>query len=77
MNKKTIKKRVREMLKMAQRDLDRTVDQALASGALTEEMKEDNYLLPKMLITIYFNKKPFEPLDERNRRDMNNLAKFI
>lgn len=53
------------------------LNQALNSGALTDEYKEDNYLLAKAVITIWGRKETYAPLDHVNKAHVRNLEYFI
>jgi len=53
------------------------LDKAYVSGALSEEQKENNYLLPKAVITVWCRKEPYGPLDTSTKKEVKNLERFI
>jgi hypothetical protein len=69
---------IHELLMTSEKDLVEMVEKASTSGALTDSMKEEgNYLLAKMLVTLYFRKEPYAPLSPNYNEDLENLSHFF
>lgn len=70
---------IKELMANAQEDiLKNYVEKALTSGALSEDVtKEGNYLLAKFIITAYFDKGPYSPLNTTHKKELKNLECFI
>jgi len=73
---KQVKKQITEMLINAEQTLHEMAWTALNSGALSDEMLEDNYLLTEAIIDIWCRKRPYEP-SSNFTKEVKNLAKFI
>ena len=66
------------LIKDTRESLRQMLDSAIASGAVTaEEIDETDFVLAKMIFTIWSDKRTYAPLDESNNRKMKNLAHFI
>ncbi len=74
---KQVKEQINEMLENSKQTMYEMAQQALNSGALSDEMLEDNYLLAKAIIDIWCRKRPYAPLSRFTKKEVNNLAKFI
>lgn len=71
-------KQIDIMLKGAKVRLHQMTKVALASGALSEEMKQEgNWLLAKAVMDIWCSSRPFSPLDGRTKEEVANLSHFI
>jgi len=69
---------IHELLMNSENKLVQMVEQASTCGALTDSMKEEgNYILAKMLITVYFEKQPYFPLDAKHKEELENLSHFF
>jgi len=66
-----------ELIDAAKPTMHKMLDQALTTGALDEEYKEDNYLLAKAIITIWGRKETYAPLDSAHKKEVKNLEHFI
>lgn len=66
-----------ELIEAAKPTMHKMLDQALVSGALSEEYKEDNYLLAKAVITIWGRQGNYAPQAEWKKREVANLEKFL
>lgn len=66
-----------EMMADAKKTMHEMLDRAYLTGALTDEMKEDNYLLAKAVITIWSRKESYAPIDKRTKAEVKNLEHFI
>ena len=79
--KKTIirykRKQIEELTKNMKKTFNEMLIQSLNSGALTEEMLEDNFLLVKAIIDIWCKKRPYRPLANITRKEVANLSHFI
>ena len=76
--KKEVISQIHELLAQVEPAIISMVETASTSGALTDSQQEEgNYLLSKALITIYFRKEPYGPLDIRTKKEVANLAHFV
>ena len=66
-----------ELIENASYTMYQMIDSAVLSGALTDEFKEDNYLLAKAIITIWGDQHNYEALDEGHRQAVKNLSHVI
>lgn len=67
-----------EMLVDVKKTLYQMTRGALASGALSEEMKEeDNWLLARAVIDIWCQARHYAPLHGKTKREFGNLSHFI
>lgn len=66
-----------ELIDSAKPTMHKMLDQALTSGALSEDYKEDNFLLPKAIITIWGRKENYAPLNPQDKKEVKNLENFI
>ncbi len=69
--------KIDELVNSARQTLHEMLNSAYKTGTLSDEMKEDNFLLPKMIFTIWGNKKGFEPKNKTQRKELENLSHFI
>ena len=69
--------RIDELAKDTKEEWHYMLDKAYNSGALTESLKEDNYLLPKAVITAWCRDEPYAPLDSMGKKEVKNLERFI
>ena len=77
---KQVKKQIDEMLENSKQTMYEMAQNALNSGALSDDMLEDNYLLAKAIIDIWCRKRPYAPpfySPSSFIKEVNNLAKFI
>ncbi|MHA1396173.1 MAG: hypothetical protein ACTSSF_00385 [Candidatus Heimdallarchaeaceae archaeon] len=75
---KQVKEQINEMLENSKQTMYEMAQQALNSGACSNDMLEDNYLLAKAIIDIWCRKRPYKPpLFSPFAKEVNNLAKFI
>ena len=74
---KQVKEQINEMLENSKQTMYEMAQNALNSGALSDEMMEDNYLLAKAIIDIWCRKRLYAPLSRYTKKEVNNLAKFI
>ena len=74
-----VKKQIEELFDTAKKDMFQNyLDKIFNSGALNDKLLEpQSFLLSKLIVTAYFNKQPFKPLDESNRKELKNLEYFI
>jgi hypothetical protein len=76
--KKEVQSQIHELMAEAEKQITVLIESVSTSGALTDIMKlEGNYLLAKMLVTLYFRKEPYAPLTQSYREDLENLSHFI
>jgi len=69
--------RIDEMVKDTKEEWHKLLDKAYKSGALSEEFKEDNYLLPKAIITVWCRKEPYYALEFSHKKEVKNLERFL
>lgn len=71
-------KQIDKMLGDTRETLYQMAKAALASGALSEEMKEeDNWLLTKAVVDIWCQARHYAPLDGSTKKEFDNLSHFI
>jgi hypothetical protein len=71
-------KKLDELIENARETMHQMIDQAISSGAITEEMTNPyEYVLAKAVITIWGDKREYAPLDGTRKRDFENLSHFI
>lgn len=68
---------IEELTENMKKTFNKMLMKSLNSGALTEEMLEDNYLLVKAIIDIWCTKRPFRAFSDITRREFANLSHFI
>jgi len=66
-----------KMLKEGTKTMHGMLDDAYKTGALSDEFKGDNYLLPKAIITIWSRKEEYAPLSPSTKKEVKNLEKFL
>lgn len=66
-----------KLVETSRTSMHKMLEQAYASGALSEEMYEPNYLLPKAIVTIFGRKESFGPMDDRTKKEVSNLEHFV
>jgi hypothetical protein len=74
-----VKKQIEELFDNAKKDiLQNYIEKVFNSGALNDDlMVPHSFVLAKIIVTAYFNKQPFRPLDDSNRKALKNLEYFI
>jgi len=73
-----VRKQIGEMIQDVERELNRMLDQASASGALSDEMKKlEDYLLAKALFDIWCQKREYAPLAPDTKAEFANLRIFF
>ena len=79
MTKTQFKRKYRELVKQTADRLIEKGDSALRSGAIDPERFEDNYLLPKIVITAALKSSIYDwrPLRDEHRKMVSNLEYFI
>lgn len=71
-------KQIDKMLEYTRETLYQMVKAALASGALSDEMKrEGNWLLTKAVMDIWCQERQYRALDRSTKKESNNLSHFI
>jgi hypothetical protein len=73
---------IQKMMYSSNLQIQQTIEKAFSSGALSETEVEyltqpDNHVLAKILITAYFNKRPFQPLYYTHKKLLKNLELFL
>ena len=78
MTKEEFYKRFNEMKELADKEVNKRAAHLLNSGAIDLVGKEDNYLLPKMVLAACFENVAwqFHPLSEEGKEELANLRKF-
>ena len=73
------KKQIEELLDNAKKDIMQNyIEKALDSGALSASITApNNYLLAKFIITAYFDKGPYSPLNPIHKKELKNLELFL
>ncbi len=77
MNKDLQHKMLDELIDNAKPMMHKMMDNLINSGALTDEFKEDNYLLAKVVITIWGSQGHYAPLYDDHRKELENLKEFV
>ena len=78
MSKATHHKNLDVLIENARKSLHQMLDSAIESGAVTAaEIDEDDFILAKMIFTIWSDRRMYAPIDKSNKRKMKNLAHFI
>jgi len=72
-----VKEQIGEILERSKQTMYEMAQDALNSGALSDEMLEDNYLLARAIIDIWCRKRSYAPLSSDYASEVDNLAKFI
>ena len=73
-----VRQQLAEMTQDVERELNRMLEQASTSGALSDEMKKmDDYLLAKAIWDIWCQKREYRPLAPDTKAEFENLAHFI
>ena len=70
--------KIDELIENMRPSLHKALDKALSSGALGEEITESNdFVLSKMVFTLFMRTEPYRPLNPSHKREMDNLSHFI
>lgn len=70
-------RQLRKLTKDMEKTFDEMLSQALSSGALTEEMLEDNFILAKAIIDIWCGRRTYKALADITKMAVANLSHFI
>jgi hypothetical protein len=75
MNKKQIRSKVNEMIRTQNEQIRKHIEHLLKSGAIDYLEYEDNYRLPKILMSVTdaHMSKQWEPLDKADKATAKNL----
>lgn len=77
--KKQAKKKVRELLKDDFAAMKKCIDKALDSGAIDFTDFDDDYELPRIIISAIYKQHLYQrmPLQEKRIKEVDNLYNFI
>jgi len=75
------KKKVKDCMKSDKAHIDRLIDKAIASGCMDISGAEDNYILPKALITAIYREmsRQYHPLDHMKaaKKEVENIYNHL
>jgi hypothetical protein len=79
MTKKQFIKKVKELHKQTNKTLLEKAEKILKSGCIDLNNFKNDYVLPKIFITAFYNKMSFQyrPFDVLAKREVKNLQYFI
>jgi hypothetical protein len=67
-----------ELIEGVKPDLHHLLDKALNSGVLSEDITHSNdYVLSKIIFTLYMRHEPYSPLTERTKKEMALIYRFL
>jgi len=76
--KKQALTRLKKMMKQANQYMTKEAERLLNSGAIDMRKYEDNYILPKVLLSavLYNTAQQYLPFDKEAKKELENLKKF-
>ena len=79
MTKAQLRKKIKELIRKGKPEVDRMLEKAINSGAIDIEGAEDNYLLPKIILSALYSELAwqYEPLTKEGKAEVKNLKRFI
>lgn len=81
MTKAQLISKVKECLKADKALIEKKIEKAIVSGCMDIEGAEDNYILPKQLLSAIYREmsRQYEPLsrDRKQLREIDNIYTFL